>query len=39
MRTVALIPVKFINRRLPGKNTKLLGGKPLMATFRRHSCK
>lgn len=31
MRTVALIPVKFINRRLPGKNTKLLGGKPLMA--------
>ena len=31
MKTVALVPIKFTNRRLPGKNTKLLGGKPLMA--------
>lgn len=30
MKTVAVIPIKFNNRRLPGKNTKLLGGKPLM---------
>lgn len=30
MKTVAVVPIKFNNRRLPGKNTKLLGGKPLL---------
>lgn len=30
MKTIALIPIKFNNRRLPGKNIKPLGGKPLM---------
>lgn len=29
MKTVAWIPIKLNNQRLPGKNTKLLGGKPL----------
>lgn len=30
MKTVAFIPIKFHNQRLPGKNIKLLNGKPLM---------
>ena len=29
MKTVAWIPIKLNNQRLPGKNTKLLAGKPL----------
>lgn len=29
MRTVAWVPIKLNNQRLPGKNTKLLGGRPL----------
>jgi CMP-N-acetylneuraminic acid synthetase len=29
MKTVAFVPMKLNNERLPGKNTKLLGGKPL----------
>lgn len=29
MKVVAWIPIKLNNQRLPGKNTKLLGGKPL----------
>ena len=29
MKTVAWVPIKLNNQRLPGKNTKLLGGKPL----------
>ena len=30
MRTVAIMPIKLNNERLPGKNTMLLGGKPLL---------
>jgi CMP-N-acetylneuraminic acid synthetase len=30
MRIVAVVPIKLNNERLPGKNTKLLGGKPLI---------
>ena len=30
MKTVALVPIKLNNERLPGKNTKLLGDKPLL---------
>ena len=30
MKTVAIIPIKLNNERLPGKNTKLLGNKPLI---------
>ncbi len=30
MKTVAVIPIKMNNERFPGKNTKLLGGKPLL---------
>ncbi|MCR5049634.1 MAG: acylneuraminate cytidylyltransferase family protein [Paludibacteraceae bacterium] len=30
MKVVALMPIKMNNERLPGKNTKLLGGKPLL---------
>lgn len=30
MKTIAMMPIKLKNERLPGKNTKLLGGKPLM---------
>lgn len=30
MRTTAIIPIKMNNERLPGKNTKLLGNKPLI---------
>lgn len=30
MKTVAIIPIKLNNERLPGKNTKLLGDKPLV---------
>ncbi len=30
MKTVAIIPIKMNNERLPGKNTKLLGDKPLI---------
>ena len=30
MKTVAIIPIKLNNERLPGKNTKLLGDKPLI---------
>lgn len=29
MKIVAMVPMKLNNERLPGKNTKLLGGKPL----------
>lgn len=31
MKIVALIPIKFHNQRLPGKNIKPLGGKPLIS--------
>lgn len=31
MKTVALIPIKFHNQRLPGKNIKPLNGKPLIS--------
>ena len=31
MKTVAVIPIKTNNERLPGKNTKLLAGKPLIS--------
>lgn len=30
MKIVAIVPIKLNNERLPGKNTKLLGGKPLI---------
>ena len=30
MKTVAIVPIKLSNERLPGKNTKLLGGIPLI---------
>ena len=30
MRTVAIMPIKLINERCPGKNTRLLGKKPLL---------
>ena len=30
MKTVAIMPIKLQNERLPGKNTKLLGDKPLL---------
>ncbi len=30
MKTIAIMPIKLKNERLPGKNTKLLGGKPLL---------
>lgn len=30
MKTVAIMPIKLKNERLPGKNTMLLGGKPLL---------
>ena len=30
MKTVAIMPIKLINERCPGKNTRLLGGKPLL---------
>jgi CMP-N-acetylneuraminic acid synthetase len=30
MRIAAVVPIKLNNERLPGKNTKLLGGKPLI---------
>lgn len=30
MKTVAVMPIKLKNERLPGKNTKLLAGKPLL---------
>lgn len=30
MKTVAVIPIKMNNERLPGKNTRLLGGLPLI---------
>lgn len=30
MKTVAIIPIKLQNERLPGKNTKILNGKPLL---------
>ena len=30
MKTTAIIPIKMNNERLPGKNTKLLGTKPLI---------
>lgn len=30
MRIVAIMPIKLNNERLPGKNTKLLGGRPLL---------
>lgn len=31
MKIVAIMPLKLKNERLPGKNTKLLGGKPLLS--------
>ena len=31
MKIVAIIPIKLNNERLPGKNTMLLGGKPLIS--------
>ena len=31
MKIVAIMPIKLQNERLPGKNTKLLGDKPLLA--------
>lgn len=30
MSIIAIMPIKLCNERLPGKNTKLLGGKPLL---------
>ena len=30
MKTIAIMPIKLNNERLPGKNTKLLGTKPLL---------
>ena len=30
MKTIAIMPIKLNNERLPGKNTKDLGGKPLL---------
>lgn len=30
MKITAIMPIKLINERLPGKNTKLLSGKPLL---------
>ena len=30
MKIVAIMPIKLNNERLPGKNTKMLGGKPLL---------
>ena len=30
MKIVAIMPIKLKNERLPGKNTKMLGGKPLL---------
>ena len=30
MKIVAIMPIKLINGRCPGKNTRLLGGKPLL---------
>ncbi len=30
METIAIMPIKLNNERLPGKNTMLLGGKPLL---------
>ena len=30
MKTIAIMPIKMNNERLPGKNTMLLGGKPLL---------
>lgn len=30
MKIIAIMPIKTNNERLPGKNTKLLGGKPLL---------
>lgn len=30
MSTVAIMPIKLVNERCPGKNTKLLGNKPLL---------
>jgi CMP-N-acetylneuraminic acid synthetase len=29
-KITAIVPIKMVNERLPGKNTKLLGGKPLI---------
>lgn len=31
MRIVSVVPIKLNNERLPGKNTKVLGGKPLIS--------
>lgn len=30
MKTIAIMPIKLINERCPGKNTRLLGSKPLL---------
>lgn len=30
MKTIAIMPIKLINERCPGKNTKILGDKPLL---------
>ena len=31
MKIVSIIPIKLNNERLPGKNTRLLNGKPLIS--------
>lgn len=30
MKIIAIMPIKLVNERCPGKNTRLLGGKPLL---------
>lgn len=30
MKVVAIMPIKLKNERCPGKNTRMLGGKPLL---------
>lgn len=30
MKIVAIMPIKLINERCSGKNTRMLGGKPLL---------
>lgn len=37
-KNVAFVPVKLNNERLPGKNTKLLGGKPLIGYILETLC-
>ena len=35
MSIIAIMPIKLQNERLPGKNTKLLGDKPLLPRRKR----